>query len=258
MSHLLPEFLLFLAGCPRVFGLVALAPGFSASFVPPPVRVTLAAATAFALGPLITAPQVKLLDLTPQAYLTLLISELILGAIIGYMLSCLLEAARLGGEIVDLQIGFNAGSMYDPMTSTSSSTLGRFWYLAATLFFFVLNGHHWLFKGLMRSFELCPVGAMVYDQQVTALAVQVIAALFTLALQMAAPIVAALMLADLTLGLVGRAMPQMNLMMVGMPAKILMGLGAMAWCSPMMATVFTRMMDSFQGYMFAVLKAVGA
>jgi flagellar biosynthetic protein FliR len=249
---------MLLAGCPRVFALVALAPGFDAGFIPPVVRVTLAAAIAFAMSPLLAMANPQVLELTPQAYLALLLSEAVLGAIIGYVLSCLLESARFGGEIVDMQIGFRAGAMYDPVTSTSSSILGRFWYLAALVFFFTLNGHHWLLGGLTRSFELCPVGSLVYGKALTTLAVQVVAVLFTLGLQLAAPVVATLLLADLALGLIGRGMPQMNLMLVGMPGKIIIGLAALAACSPMMATAFGRMMDGFQYYLLAVIKAVGA
>lgn len=258
MSSPFSQFLLLVAGCPRVFALVAFAPGFSASFVPPSVRVTLAAAIAFAMSPLIATANPAILDLTPQAYFALLLSELVLGAVLGWVLSCLLEAARLGGEVVDMQIGFSAGAMYDPLTASRSSVIGRFWYLTALVFFFTLYGHHWLLAGLMRSFELCPVGSLIYGKALTALAVQVVAVLFTLALQLAAPVVATLLLADLALGLIGRTMPQMNLMLVGMPGKILLGLVALAACSPMLATPFNRLMDSFQYYLLAALKAVGA
>jgi flagellar biosynthesis protein FliR len=257
MSSLVPQLLILLAGCPRVFALVALAPGLNVPFIPPLVRVILAAALAFALSPVI-APANGVLDLTPQAFLALLLSELILGAILGFLLSCLLEAARLGGEIIDVQIGFQAGAMYDPMSASSSATIGRFLYMAALVFFFVLNGHHWLLAGLMRSFELCPVGTLVYTRELVPLAVQVVSALFLLALQIAAPVLAALILADLALGLVGRAMPSMNLMLVGMPGKIMVGVATLVCCSPMMATAFARMMGSFEGYLLAVLKAVSS
>ena len=258
MSAFLPQFLILLAGCPRVFGLVALTPGFDATFVPPLVRVTLAGALALALSALIATPSATVLNLTPQAYLALLLSELLLGAILGWLLSCLLEAARLAGEIVDLQIGFRAGELYDPATSGHSSVLGRLWYLSALVFFFAVNGHHWLLAGLARSFELCPVGELVYQKQLAALAVEALAALFTLALQLAAPVVAALILADLTLGLVGRSMPQMNLMLVGMPGKILIGLAALTACSPLAANALTLMLEQFQGLLQAALRAAGA
>lgn len=258
MSLSLPHLFVFLASCPRVFGLVALAPGFSAAFVPPLVRVALACALALALAPLMAAPSQDLLNLTPQAYFALLLSELALGAVLGFLLSCLLEAARLAGEVVDLQIGFRAGSLYDPVSGGHSSLLGQFWYLAVVVFFFVINGHHGLLAGLMRSFELCPVGELVYHPQLAGLAVQVLTAAFGLALQIAGPVVGALILADLTLGLVGRAMPQMNLMLVGMPAKIMVGLGALALSSPMMATALAHLVDQFQYHLQAALKSFAA
>lgn len=256
MTLSLPDLLIFFAGCPRVIGLIAFAPGFNAGFVPPMVRITLAFALALALAPLMT-PSPQILSLTPQAYLALLLSELALGAIIGFFLSCLLETVRLAGEIVDLQIGFRAGSLYDPASGAHSSLLGQFWYLAALVFFFTISGHHWLLAGLMRSFQLCPVGALVYQKQLAGLAAEVLSACFTLALQLAAPVVASLILADLTLGLIGRGMPQMNLMLVGMPGKIIIGVAALALSTPLMASGLTQIFETFDTYLLAIVKAVG-
>ena len=256
MDTSLRQLLVFFAGCPRVIGLVAFAPGFDAAFVPPLVRVVIAGALAFALAPLIAPRAAEIGNLTPQGYVALLLSELTLGAIIGFFLGCLLEAARLGGEVVDLQIGFRAGALFDPLGSVTDSLLGRFWYLVALLFFFEVNGHHWLMAGLFRSFQLCPVGELAYQRQLVPLACDVVAALFTLALQLAAPVIASLILADLTLGLVGRGIPQMNILLVGLPAKIMAGLVALTFCSPMMVTAFTEMLELFRGYLSQILRAV--
>lgn len=258
MAAYLPQLLVLLAGCPRTFALVAVAPGFSAAAVPPLVRVTLAAGLALSLAPLIASGRVDLLALTPQGYLALLLSEVILGAIMGYLLSCLLEAARLAGEVVDLQIGFRAGALYDPLSAGTSSVVGHLWSLAAVVFFFAVDGHHWLLRALLRSYALCPVGTLVYHKELATVALQAVQALFVLALQMSAPVVATLILADLALGLIGRVMPQMNLMMVGMPAKILIGLGALAACSPLLVNSFTRVLDLLQQYLTATLRGVGA
>ncbi|MHB8997405.1 MAG: flagellar biosynthetic protein FliR [Armatimonadota bacterium] len=257
MATLWPQLFVILAGSPRAFGLVAVAPGFSTNSVPPLVRVMLALGLSVALAPLVSGDGKALLALRPEAYLALLVTELVLGAIMGYVLSCLLEAARLAGEIVDFQIGFQAGAMYDPVTSGSSSVIGRFWSLAALVFFFVVDGHHWLLGGLMRSYECCPVGEIILQPQLAGVILDVLQAVFTLAVQIAAPVVAALILADLTLGLVGRSMPQMNLMLVGMPAKILIGLATLALCSPMLAGSFVRVVELLRQYLPAVLKLAG-
>lgn len=254
MEQLLPQLMVLLAGCPRVFGAIALMPGLSATFVPPMVRAILAAAVALAMAPLIVQGSAEILSLTPQAYLALLVSELVLGGIAGYLLSCLLEAARLAGEMVDLQIGFRAGSMYDPVSGGSSSLLGQLWYLAAVVFFFTLDGHHWLLAGLARSYELCPVGELLYQPKLAELALHVMTALFALSLRMAAPVVAALILADLSLGLIGRSMPQMNLMLVGMPGKILVGLAALAMSSPATVHALTAMLERFKDALQVLLR----
>ncbi|NPV49066.1 MAG: flagellar biosynthetic protein FliR [Armatimonadetes bacterium] len=232
MQALADQLLLFLAGTPRLLGLVALAPGLSNAIMPPQVRVALAVGLAVALGPLVASPDPALSRLPLGAYLLLLLGELAVGVALGFCLSCLLEAARLAGELADFQIGFNAGELYDPVAGGTNSILGRLWYLAAVLFFFQLDGHHWLIGGLARSYVVCPVGEVVLQRHWGLLAGQVLQSSFALGLRLAAPLVAALIMADFTLGLVSRGMPQMNVLFVGMPAKIAVGLAALAACSP--------------------------
>jgi flagellar biosynthesis protein FliR len=137
--------------------------------------------------------------------------------------------------------------MYDPLAGGSSSILGRLWYLMAAVLFFLLDGHHWVIAGLARSYELCPVGELIYQPRLGLLAVEVVSALFSLGLRLAAPLIAALLLADLTMGLIGRGMPQMNLMLVGMPAKILLGLAALAACSPLIAGQLGQIIELYRG-----------
>ena len=256
MDALYPQLLALFAACPRVMALVALMPGFDATFVPPLVRVILSCGVAFALSPLLIGQSSTLLKYTPQGYVAAVLSELLLGALLGFLLSCLLEAARLGGELIDLQIGFRAGALFDPLSSVSSSVLGRFWYLLATMYFLCLNGHHWLLAGLMRSFQVCPVGQLSCSPHLVALALSVVSALFMLALKLAAPVIAALILADLTLGLVGRGMPQMNVLMVGMPGKILVGLIALALSCPVLATGLGEMLAQFREVLLQALRLI--
>lgn len=255
MQALADQLLLFLAGTPRLLGFVAIAPGLSNAVVPPPVRIALAAGLAIALGPLVACPDPTLTRLPVGGYLLLLLGELALGLALGFCLSCLLEAARLAGELVDLQIGFNVGELYDPMVGGTNSLLGRLWYLAALLFFFQLDGHHWLIGGLARTYAVCPVGEVVLHREWGLLAGQVLQSSLVLGLRLAAPLVAALIMADFTLGLASRGMPQMNVLLVGMPAKIIVGLAALAVCSPGVGSALGDMVSLARQFM---LRALGA
>jgi flagellar biosynthetic protein FliR len=253
MAGYADQFLLLLAGAPRLIGLVALAPGFAGDSVPPLVRVVLAFGLALAMGALMACPDPAILKLSAGGYLLLLCSELALGAVVGFCLSCLLEAARFAGELVDLQIGFRAGELYDPLAGGNSSILGRVWYMAALLFFFQVDGHHWLIGGLARSYAVCPVGELVFQRQLGLLAGEMLLSSFALALKLAAPVVASLILADVTLGLVSRGMPQMNILLVGMPAKIIVGLVALAACSPAMSSGLSDLAAVFRQTMMRLL-----
>jgi flagellar biosynthetic protein FliR len=222
----------YLLPAARVLGLLAFMPGFSANSVPPVVRVGLAAGTSAlmvsAAGPRPRSPG------SPGELILSLCAELALGLVIGWLVTILVEAARWAGETIDLQIGLGAASMFDPMTPHGASLLGQTYYLAAVTFFFTVDGHHWILLALGDSLDSLPPGALLDGQPLVLLVLGALASALSLTIRVAAAGTAAMLLADVGLAVIGRNVPQMNVFMVGMPAKFALGIIVLAMTAPLL------------------------
>jgi len=216
----------------RVVGMVALAPGLSIQQAPAQVRVLLALSLAAVLAPAVGA-EVSLSD--PLPFMGLCLAELAIGLALGFVAATLLEAMRFAGELLDLHIGLRAAQLFDPSSGVSSGLLSTTYHLLAVVLFVAINGHHWLLRGLAASFGLVPVGAAALPVALGSLVDHLGATIFVMALRVAAPVMAALLLADLAFGLVARAVPQINVFLVGIPAKLALGLIVAALGVPLLA-----------------------
>lgn len=158
--------------------------------------------------------------------------EAALGAMMGLGLGLAFAAARVGASLVDVQIGFGMAQSLDPTTKAATPVVGVAMSQLAMLGFFLVDGHHAVMRGLVMSFEAAPPGVAGVDGQFLATLSYQAAQMFSLGFAMVAPIVITLMLVDLMLGVLSRNLPQMNILIVGAPIKILVGISVLAlWCA---------------------------
>ena len=153
--------------------------------------------------------------------------EAFAGLIVGYTAFLLFSGIEMAGEIVDIQVGFGLVNVIDPAGGAQVSILGQFYYIVAMLFFLAIDGHHALLKAVGDSFSLLAPGSVIWFKQAGhagPLLAQFFVRLFGIALQVAAPSIAVLFLTNLSMGLLARTMPQMNVFIVGMPMNIVVGL----------------------------------
>jgi flagellar biosynthesis protein FliR len=134
----------------------------------------------------------------------------------------------LAGRLVDVQIGFGLAQVFDPLTRSRVPVLSSAFSLFAAVFFFLVNGHHAVLRGIAYSVERFPVG---HAWRLSAAAEPLAregAALFALGFALAAPVVLALLLVDFALGAIARNLPQINMLLLGVPLKVVAGLLALA------------------------------
>lgn len=240
----------------RVVGLAAVAPGLNYQQAPAQVRVGLALALAVVIAPAAEAGPAEIGE--PLRYIALCATELVFGLALGFVTSAVLEALRFGGEMLDLQIGLRAGQLFDPVSGAHSGILSTGYYMLALVFFVTLDGHHWLLRGVASSFSLVPVGGMTLDgAALAALSSRLGTTVLVLGLRVAGPVMVALLLADLAFGLVARAVPQINVFLVGIPGKIAVGLAIAAVGAPMLLINLERITRLMAEYMDAMLRAFG-
>jgi flagellar biosynthetic protein FliR len=222
-------FILVLA---RVSPLFLLAPPFSSSMVPVRARVIVAVAIAIGLSPLALHGQAIPAD--AMKIVVLALKEIVVGLGFAFCIACLFAAVDVAGSMIDTQIGLNFGSLINPVDNTQSGSMSQLYSMVGILVFIVIDGESWVIRGLSRTYELVPMLSMPSLDKLTAAVSSAFSGIFTAALEVAAPVLLALILTDVAFGVVSRVVPQMNIFAVGFPAKIIVGLLVVAAALPFM------------------------
>lgn len=224
-------FLLVLA---RVGPLFLLAPMFSSKMVPPRARTVIAVALAIGLAPI--ALQDQTIPGEPLRIASLALKEVLVGMAFAFTLAALFAAVTTAGSILDTLIGFSFGALVDPMSGVQSGPMVQVYSLVAVAVFIAIGGDAWVVQGLARTYEIVPLLSTPSLAALTAGAVDAFAGIFAAALEVAAPVLLALVLTDVSFGVVSRVVPQLNVFAVGFPMKILVGLLVVGVSLPFVAS----------------------
>ena len=192
-----------LLGTARAAGFVLLAPPFNSRSIPAPVKGALAMALSLLLSTKI-APSLP--EVTGGFLLVAAVTEVIIGAALGFVVQVLFTAVQMAGVLIDLTGGFSLQPAYDPLSMTTSSSVGRLHYLLATTLLFTSGGHLLIVRGFATSYEGMPVGGSVPTEQLAQVLITALSLMFLAALQIAGPMVAVLLLADVALALLTMAL----------------------------------------------------
>ena len=143
---------------------------------------------------------------------------------IGFAVLLVFQGLEMAGGMIGVQMGMGLGEVLDPISGAASNVLRRFYGVLATLIFFMADAHHQVIGGLVGSFALIPPTTLSAESLSLPVLLQISAAMFVVAVRIALPVLAALFIADLGLAMVARTMPQLNVLVVGLPLKIGLGL----------------------------------
>lgn len=235
----------------RLGAVLVLTPIFSAGAVPANVRVLLVIAlAAFMVGAL--GVQNVAVPSSLGGLVAAGLSELVLGALLAFGLFTAFAVFQLAGRIMDVQLGLSVATLIDPTTRTHSPLLGTALNLTAVAVFFAVDGHHLLIRGLAFSLERMPPGTLITDFDPASIVAQ-FGGMFVYALALAAPVLFVILLVDVALAVTARSMPQVNVFIVSLPLKILVGLLVLAvslnYVAPLMARVFENLFDYWHDVM---------
>ena len=216
-ESLLAGYLLALA---KTAGFVAVAPPFSSRGIAAQARVGMALAFAIPLSA-ITAPRAP--ALTSSGFFGQVLLQLVFGAALGAFVLLAVAVIQTVGDIVDVVGGFSLSVAMDPLLLVQSSVMGRLHQLIAVTLLFAGDGHLMILQGLIRSTQLMPVAHPDWNGFARAIAGDFSAVMLG-AVQIAAPIIGAMLIADVTLGLLTKAAPALNAFSLAFPLKILLSL----------------------------------
>lgn len=187
-----------------------------------------------------------------------LISEIMTGTILGFIVSMLFNFVKMAGSIMDMQLGLSMLSVIDPNTNTQTTLLGNLSYYISAVVFFCINGHHMLIKCVGASFNVIGVGQSIIFSDTFYVMLQCFIKLFIIGIRIALPIVIIAVITDLTMSLVARTVPTINVMILGMPVRIVVGLMTFAVFLPIFLKIFNSAVDMIPNMFEEILKSLPA
>jgi flagellar biosynthetic protein FliR len=214
-------FMLVLA---RVAPLFILAPLFSSKMLPARARTIVALGIALGMAPIaLHAGATQAIPMDIYGFAGLAIKEFLVGAAFSFVLATMFAAITAAGSLLDTMIGFSFGSLVDPITGTQSSVLQQLYSMVGIAVFIAINGDAWVLQGLARTYELVPLVDAPAMKTLVAGMQQSFSGIFVSAIEVAAPVLIALVITDAAFGIVSRVVPQLNVFAVGFPAKVAVG-----------------------------------
>lgn len=205
----------------RVSGLMVFCPFLGSNAIPSPLKAALTLLITSLIYPLRGPLQ---LDLSSWQWIVVALSEVVIGLVLGLAANFLLEAPLFAGQILGVQMGYSLATLFDPQTQADTPVLGEIHRLAALLIFLQLDVHHWLLRAIVRSFAYLPAGAAPATFAAADGLLRAAGGIFLAGVQIAAPVLAATLIADVALGFLGKASPQLPVMFIGLAVKNLLGL----------------------------------
>ncbi len=246
----------FLLVLMRGSGLFLIAPVFSNSSIPSPVRVgfliLLSGIIVSAIG---QAPLPEIVSVWQLAGFAA--KEILVGFVIGLMFRLLFMGVKTGGTILGYQLGFAMFTAPDLETSEQVSIISRFWYLLATLIFLAINGHHLVLTALADSYRAIPPGTASMSAPIGEMLIKYTGYIFVVAIKLGVPVIVTLFLTDIALGTIAKMMPTMNVFFVGFPIKIGVGLLVLAMSLPVFSYVLRQALEVFNKELQTVYAAWG-
>lgn len=229
----------------RIITIVALLPVFGSQSIPVQLKVGFSLLLSIILFNMVIGSKPQIPDFSWGVMVLLVLKEIMVGLAIGFASSILFAAVQFAGRLIDTEMGFGMVQLFDPFNNESVTVMGQFQIIVFTLLFLLFNGHYFFILAIEKSFELIPLtGVHIAGGHLASHITDMVANIFILAIKFAAPVFITLVLTSISLGVVARTVPQMNIFFVGLPLKIMVGLGTTFIALPLLGSLFRKMVEA--------------
>lgn len=238
----------------RITAFIVICPGFSFKGLPNTVKIALSVSLTMMIYNLIPAIEIN------QSMLIFFIwtlKEALFGLGMGYVTNLVFTTMEIAGQFVDFQVGYSMASVFDPSMGIHASYYGKVYYWISISMFFLLNMHHIIIEAVIKSFDYIPLTTvdpgMFKLEGLVILFVEV----FGLALNLAAPIIIVILITDVVLGVISRTVPQINVLMLGMPLKAIVGFVITMFTFSMLMNAITKIIGLMPEHLYKFMKLFG-
>jgi flagellar biosynthesis protein FliR len=230
----------------RLGGVLTFAPFFGSEAVSPRVKAGLVLALTAMLYGVCPVPDVPF---TVLGGLRLILSEAVVGLMMGLSVQLVLEGAQLAGQLAGIQLGFSLAAIIDPQTNIETPVLTIFYQMVALLIFLQFDVHHWILRAVVRSFVYFPVGTGIISLDAVRELFHLAGGMWLLGVQIAAPVLLATLVIDVAVGFLSKASPQLPAVLVGISAKSLVGYAILAASVALWPTLLEHQFMDAVGWM---------
>lgn len=237
------QFQTFLVVTSRVAGFIGAIPVIASAQTPGRVKTAMTVAISLALFPVMADAVPKEVSFAPLPFLLLLISELLLGLLLGLVARLIFTAVEFGATVIGYQMGFAAANVFDPQSERQVALISQFQNVFAILIFLAINGHHLFLRTAVLSYELLPPGQLDLSGQAVPFLMELASHMFAIGVQFSAPVLAVLLLSGLILGVLARVFPQLNVFLLSFPINIGSAFIVIALTLSMVSVLISREFD---------------
>ena len=200
----------------RITGFMVTSPGYSFRGIPNTLKVAISGVVTIFIY--MALPEMEVYGgISEFAFLA--IKETVFGLSIGFVTQMIFSTIEMAGKLIDFQVGFSMGAVYDPAMGAQASNYGRTYYWIGIAVFFLLDMHQLLLEMVIRSYDFMPIGSVSLEKFNPEAILVIFSRVFELSINLAAPMIITVLITDVVLGLISRTVPQINVFMLGMPMK---------------------------------------
>ena len=237
----------------RCLGFFLSWPIFSSSNLPVPVKILLSLLVAFICFTLVPVNQYP--DITQyQSLILLTAKELLVGFAMGFLCNLVFHAVAVAGELISVAMGLSAAQVFNPAINSQQSSVNQLYFFLAAFLFLAIRGHHYFLTGLAKSFEMVPINVMLPRLSQLGEFSLLGQKIIELGLLLSAPVIVAILIVNFALGIMGRAVPQINVLITSLPVNALVGLSVLIMSLPFFLDALKSEIIDFSEVLFGFLK----
>lgn len=245
----------FLFPFARILALMSLAPIFGNAAQPRRVRLAVGLIVTLAVVP--TLPPMPAVPAGSWLGFAILAQQIVIGLMLGLSLRIAFAAIDVAGELIGMQMSLSFAMFYDPQNAGQSPVVAEFLGLVAMLIFLALNGHLLTLAALAESFRLLPVGTVPFGTGGIGALLTWSSVMFSFGILLALPLITALLIANLAMGVLARVAPQLNIFAVGFPVTLAAGFAVLMFSIPYFGSALERLFDQAFRVMAQIMRAAG-
>jgi flagellar biosynthesis protein FliR len=185
------------------------------------------------------------------------IKEVLSGLLIGFMLNFVFWGISYAGTLIGFEIGLTMADVFNPMEQSNNNVIGEFIYFGGTIIFLLINGHHYVIKGLAYSYTIIPIGEFGVSESLLTLIVKYTSTIFVIAVKIASPIMVSFFLLHIAQGILARVIPQMQVFFVIQPIQIGLGLTMIAIVIPLYIYLIKNLLKEYEGKLYTFIQVMG-